>query len=80
MPLNPGHLGNQRTQTWPIAAGMRRRNVRAQQLPAAHTGRLVQEEMRHVNLHRVESKLDSLFGEVPFAPAREVLSKHLDSH
>ncbi len=27
----------------------------------------------YVNLHLVESKLQSLFGEVPFAPAREVL-------
>ena len=33
----------------------------------------------YVNLHRVESKLRSLLGEIPFAPAREVLSKYLDS-
>jgi len=34
----------------------------------------------YVNLHRMESKLQSLLGEISFAPAREVLSKLLDSN
>ena len=51
-PLYPRHLAYQCTQTGPITTSMRSWNLSAQPIATAQTGRLIQDEMGHIDLNR----------------------------